>query len=394
MSTSTSASPSTKSHSPHILVVDDEQVIRDICKRSLEPLGYQVSTAENGFKAQEIVRQKDIEAVFTDFKMPMMDGIELLECIKRDRPHIEVVILTAYATIEHAIHAMKIGAYDFILKPVKPEQLRLVAAKCFDKIRLSEENRTLRLMNEKLTELQEMKDKFIAITSHELRTPLSHLKGFIGILTDDNFRSQLSEKEDAQCRQVINDALADLEEKIAAMHKSSENGDQGPLASVEVNSLLKSCVEAHQLIARKRKHTLKFKGTRDEVYVRVVKSQLKGVIDELLQNAIKFTQDGGEIVSRVHTEEGSVVLTIKDNGVGIPKDEQGKIFEKFYEIQNSNYHSSSKEQFMGGGLGLGLTSARTILCAHGGGIKVKSEVGVGSEFMAYLPVTHPDEPAN
>jgi len=374
MSTSTSASPSSKSHSPHILVVDDEQVIRDICKRSLEPLGYQVSTAENGFKAQEVIRQKDIEAVFTDFKMPMMDGIELLESVKRDRPHVEVVILTAYATIEHAIHAMKIGAYDFILKPVKPEQLRLVAAKCFEKIRLSEENRTLRLMNEKLTELQEMKDKFIAITSHELRTPLSHLKGFIGILTDDNFHSQLSEREDAQCRQVINDALADLEEKIASMHKSSENGGQGPLECVEVNSLLKNCVEAHQLIARKRKHTLKFEQARDQVYVRIVKSQLKGVIDELLQNAIKFTPDGGEIVSRVHTEEGSVVLTVKDNGVGIVEDDLKKIFDNGFTTRESGH-------------GIGLHSCIQSAKEMGGGLEVQSAgKNKGAVFTLSLPV--------
>jgi two-component system response regulator HydG len=161
-----------------ILVVDDEEVIRSICFRSLEPKGFHVELAENGLHALEFMRAGTFDIVFTDFKMPLMDGIELLESLKRDYPFAEVIIMTAYATIESAINAMKIGAYDFILKPIKPDQIRLVAAKCLEKIALNEENKALRLANQQLSELQSMKDKFIAITSHELRTPVSHLKGY------------------------------------------------------------------------------------------------------------------------------------------------------------------------------------------------------------------------
>ena len=170
-----------KDNQSTILIVDDEEVIRNICLRSLTSRGYNVIVAENGAKGLEQLHDCQIDIVFTDYKMPIMNGIELLERIKVDYPHVEVIMMTAFATIESAIQAMKNGAYDFILKPVKPDQIRLVTEKCLEKLRLDDENKKLKDANRKLLDLQEMKDKFIAITSHELRTPVSHLKGYIDI---------------------------------------------------------------------------------------------------------------------------------------------------------------------------------------------------------------------
>ena len=150
-----------------ILVVDDERVVRHVCQLSLEQENYEIFTAENGMKAMEILlTDPGIAIILSDLKMPGMTGMELLQIIKRDFPHLEAIIMTGYATIEIAIDAMKIGAYDFLLKPLTAEQIRLVVNKCREKIELSHENRALKLANEKLRELQNLKDKFIAITSH------------------------------------------------------------------------------------------------------------------------------------------------------------------------------------------------------------------------------------
>ncbi|TDI85505.1 MAG: response regulator [Caldithrix sp.] len=373
-----------------ILIVDDEEVIRNICQRSLESRGYTVQLAENGIKALEYLRQESFEVVFTDFKMPMMDGIELLEAIKRDHPHVEVVIMTAFATIESAIYAMKEGAFDFILKPVKPDQIRIVANRCFDRIKLGEENKALRLANEKLTELQNMKNKFIAITSHELRTPVSHLKGYVGILADE-YAYQLSDQEKKQCMQVISDAILDLEEIVTNMHnlihmESSETTLKSE--KVDIAGLVQQSVSAYQLTARKRKQEVKVGASAEKLVVTVDRAQIKGVLNELIQNAIKFTPDGGKIEVSAQRDGDYCLVCVKDNGIGIPSSEQGLIFEKFYEVQSSDHHSSSKEAFKGGGLGLGLPSVRAIVEAHGGGVKVKSGKGKGkgTEFQIFLPI--------
>ena len=332
----------------NILIVDDEEVIRDICFRSLEKKGYHVGLAENGIDALDHIREGIYEIVFTDIKMPMMDGLELLQAIKRDFPHLEVVIMTAFATIESAIDAMKKGAYDFILKPIKPDQIRVVADRCLEKVQLGKENKALRFANQKLVELQEMKDKFVAITSHELRTPVSHLKGYLGIINDEEGQ-QLSASERDQCMEIILNAVDELEEIVTKMHNLS-NSENGKLnlktEPVEINGLIKQIVQEYKHFTIKREQLLEFKSAMTGLSIHVDQSQIKSVLRELLQNAIKFTQDGGEIKVSTEVEGEYCVINVRDNGIGIELSDQGKIFEKFFEIQDSNYHSSSKNKLL------------------------------------------------
>lgn len=377
-----------KDKSSTILVVDDEEVVRNICCRSLEKKGYKVYTVENGLKALDWLKKRGCELIFSDLKMPFIDGLELLEAIKRDFPFVEVIIMTGYATLESAVDAMKKGAYDFILKPIKPDQIRIVADKCFEKIHLGEENKALRLANQKLVEVQEMKDKFIAITSHELRTPVSHLKGYFGILNDEIYQ-QLSDEEKKHCIQVIFDSIKELEEIVRDMHNLNqlENGySKLQTDKVDVNDLVEQIVYDYQIISKKRNLKLEFKKNNTSISIIADRNKIKGVVIELLQNAIKFTSDGGEVQITTKEEGDYGVISVKDNGIGIETSKLGNIFEKFYEIQDSSYHSSSKDAFMGGGLGLGLPWVRAIVAAHGGGVKVKSAKEKGSEFSVYLPL--------
>lgn len=373
-----------------ILVVDDEEIIRNVCKRSLQKKGYEVEVAEHGVQALDMIEKNDYPVVVTDLKMPLMDGNELLEVIKRDHVHVEVVMMTAYATLEGAIDAMKKGACDFLLKPIKPDQVRLVVDKCFERIALDRENEALRTANKKLAEVQEMKDKFIAITSHELRTPVSHLKGYLGIL-DDDFFEHISADERKHCMDVLNKAVSNLEQIVTSMYRLDHlEKKDWPLEreEIDINNVIDGVFADFDVLARKRNHKLSVEKTSEVATVLSDEKQLKSMLTELVQNAVKFTPDGGEIKISARIEEGYCVLSVADNGIGIAPEEQGKIFEKFYEVQNSNYHSSSKNAFLGGGLGIGLPSVKAIVQAMGGRVKVKSQLSQGSEFQVYLPLAH------
>ncbi len=126
--------------SARVLVVDDEKVIRDILADFLTSEGYRVSSAENGAKALEELRQNHYNLMITDLKMPELGGIELLEKIKQENINVITVIMTGFATVETAIRAMKHGAYDYILKPFKVDEVVQIIRRALDKQRLEQEN--------------------------------------------------------------------------------------------------------------------------------------------------------------------------------------------------------------------------------------------------------------
>ncbi len=128
-----------------ILVVDDERDIRDGCERILLRKGYRVTKASDGNEALRLFGQDTYAVVLLDLKMPGMDGMEVLGRIQTSRPETLVIIITGYATVETAIEAMKRGAYDFIPKPFKPDQLRIVVDRAVEKIRLTEEAQRLEM---------------------------------------------------------------------------------------------------------------------------------------------------------------------------------------------------------------------------------------------------------
>ncbi len=128
----------------NILVIDDEEVMRDSCKQILSRQGHHVKLAENGYQGLELLKEKSFDLVILDLKMPGIDGMEVLEKIKESSPETAVVVITGYATVESAVEAMRRGAYDFLPKPFTPEEFRLIIERALEKKRLILENIYLR----------------------------------------------------------------------------------------------------------------------------------------------------------------------------------------------------------------------------------------------------------
>ena len=128
----------------NILVVDDEVKMCVILQGMLEERGHRVSTAGNGREAQELIAGQEFDVVVSDLKMSPVDGLELLQAVKKTSPDTEVVLMTAYASVQTAIQAMKQGAYDYIIKPFDLEEMGLLVDRILEKKRLVLENRQLR----------------------------------------------------------------------------------------------------------------------------------------------------------------------------------------------------------------------------------------------------------
>lgn len=127
-----------------ILIVDDEKNYLVVLKELLSEENYEVITAENALQALEIFKESDLDLVLTDMRMPKIDGIELLESIRSINNEIPVIIMTAYATVEKAVKAMKKGAFDYVTKPFQNEELKITVRKAIDLYKLKRENLNLR----------------------------------------------------------------------------------------------------------------------------------------------------------------------------------------------------------------------------------------------------------
>lgn len=127
-----------------ILIIDDEDIVRTSCKRMLEPEGYETETAKSGQEGILLLSRRSFDLVLTDLKMPDMDGIEVLRNIKEIKPDTEVIILTGYGTVNTAVKAIKIGAFDYIEKPFSPDELLALLSKALEKKKLAMENLSVR----------------------------------------------------------------------------------------------------------------------------------------------------------------------------------------------------------------------------------------------------------
>ncbi len=146
-----------------IMVVDDEEIVRESFFHWFQKYGHMVETASSGFEALEKLEKYPSQVMFVDIKMPGMDGIELLEKVKQEYPDTIVIIITAYGSIESAVKAMRIGASDYLLKPFKPDQLSLVMERISQQERLVSEYNYLKGRLEKITRFENIIGQSAAI---------------------------------------------------------------------------------------------------------------------------------------------------------------------------------------------------------------------------------------
>ncbi len=233
-------------------------------------------------------------------------------------------------------------------------------------------------MSEKLEALDETRNQFVANASHELKTPLAAMKVLIESLIyqpdmDKALRTEFLQdvnKEIDRLIAIVSDLLTLVRMDAGSLQLHLETLDLGDL--VEEN--------AHRLntMARKRSQTLTV-DLQDECPTEADRGKMNQVIYNLMENAIKYTQEGGEIRVTLAREGDKAVLTVKDNGPGIPADAVPHLFERFYRVDKAR----SRET---GGTGLGLSIVKQLIALHGGSVRVESEEGKGSTFIAELPI--------
>lgn len=369
-----------------LLVIEDEPSVLESYMDMFTVIGYNPTTAVNGKDGLNKLAKEEFHIVITDLNMPVMDGQETLKRIKHKYPQVQVIVITGFATIENAIQAMKEGAFDYITKPVSLEHVKIVMNRCEKHIRDSYENEELRSINNQLQQINEIKDKFITITNHELRTPLAVLKGYFELI---DISIEDKNEDVKEYLGIVSSTLGEMIELVERMHNLSDaEKNYSPLSNnFNINDVVHLVVNEMKILFQKRGINFDAKTNHKDIIVLGDRNAIHRAIRELLQNALKFTEKGGEVLLQVKKEIANqkVYISIKDTGIGIPSDKINFIFEPFYEVQDVMHHSTSQTEFMGGGIGVGLSIVREILQSSNGEIDVQSAVGSGSTFTVILP---------
>lgn len=423
----------------NVLLVDDQPARLLSYEAILGTQNQNLVRALSGTEALQRLMEMEFAAILLDVSMPGMDGFETASLI-REHPRFEqtpiIFVTGVHVTDLDRLKGYQVGAVDYVYVPVIPEVLRgkvqvLVQlylqrrelrrlnnslAKANEELErahaqlrventreLQKLNQTLEFANAELAhanmqlkaeigerkrievalqEASRRKDEFLAILAHELRNPLSAIHNGVQLL----HAAGLSDRQFVWARDLLGRQLKHLTRLIddlldvARITSGRIKLQREPL---DVAGLVRHAIEAVKPQAEARRHRLNVSVPSEPMYIEGDLVRLTQVIDNLLTNAVKYTNEGGTIdlsAAVENTPARQVVLRVRDNGVGIPPEMLDNVFQLFTQVSSPHGQPQS-------GLGIGLALVRGLVELHGGTVQATSEgAGCGAEFIVRLPL--------
>ena len=237
----------------------------------------------------------------------------------------------------------------------------------------------LAAQNDRLRELDRLKDEFISLVSHELRTPLTSIRGYLELLREDG------KLDDDQLRYVgivdrNSERLLHLVSDLLFLAQVDAGKLRFELRPVDLEALVADCVEASLPTAAAKEIELTASTQELPVQLQGDPARLAQVLDNLVSNALKFTPSGGRVQVSLEAVDGVAIVEVSDTGLGLAEDEQDQLFERFFRSSRASENAIP-------GTGLGLAIAKTIVERHGGRIRLESAVDVGTTVRVELPLS-------
>ena len=372
----------------NILVIDDEAGIRQGCGRALRPLGFSVETAESFQDGLQKIQAEAYDLVLLDVMLPDGRGVDLLEPILARDPETVPVIITGYATVELAVDTIKRGAYNFISKPFTVDMLLMTVSQGLEKRRLSLEAKRLQAIERESAEIarardeaewiNEYKSQFLLLVTHELRSPVcgaqslvrTLLRGLAGELTPQ--QSELLSRVEIRL-----DSLLDLNNDLLTLAAGKSIPADQPMDVVQVQPVVRRVIENCAEEARTKQVMINYPAAGKMLSVWGTENGLDTILRNLIGNAVKYTQPGGRVEVRTHKEDDNVVITIADDGMGIPEDDLPHIWDEFFRAKNAHRSGIT-------GTGLGLSIVKQFVDRFGGQVSATSSLGKGTTFSVLL----------
>jgi signal transduction histidine kinase len=387
---------------PRVLVVDDEEPVVVTVSGILELDGYDITATTSAARALELIQTQHFDVVLTDLRMEDVDGSAVLKKLREGHSDVtSAIVLTGYASLDSAIRVLRQGAYDYLVKPCDVLELRTTVARAAERSRLATQlrqrvrdlehaNETIRALNLQLevrveqatAELREQlseRDEFMSTISHDLKTPLTFIKGMASLRR----RRAVATPEN----EVLLDAFEQIEASAGRMAQQlDELVDASRLeagVAIELRRQRTDLIELARRAVGQHQQTT----NRHALYVSTELAELTGmwdtvrlgrVLDNLLDNAIKYSPRGGTVEVAIRSEAGFAALSVADRGEGIPAADLPHIFERFRRGRNVEGRFP--------GTGIGLAGVYRIIELHHGTISVESQIGEGTRFTIRLPL--------
>lgn len=357
-----------------VLIVDDDPTVLEYVSVLFKEYGYLVVPCQSANDAMARLKETRVDVVLTDVMMPVVSGIELLDHIHKTEPELPVILMTAYADLDTAVDAVKKGAFDFIIKPFKQDQLvhsveKAVNYRMFVKME-NDYRHILEEFNQGIeTLVSERTMSLMALTiADKVRNPVT----VIGLTS-----KKILEEEGVpdKLRGKLTDIVAEVEklEAIVRDFQTVLKSRQSMFSYEDINGLLKGLVPIIEKEAAYKGASLVMSLSEQPLKINIQKNLLRIAILHVLRNAVEATNNGGSVRVSTSGDKDKITLSISDTGQGIAKADIDKIFDPFY--------STKKHRF-----GMGLALVKQIVSEHMGEISVESEMTRGTTFSMIFPV--------
>jgi len=358
----------------NILFIDDEEQILNGIRRNLHKTSneWELFFASSAEEALKMTVTSSFDLVITDARMPGMNGGELIVALKNHHltKDIPVMMLTGFADESIKQQALENGVIEFLYKPILPEELILRIRNILQ----------LKKLNDDLKAINEQKNHFLGIAAHDLRNPLQSI---ISIVTmyQLKYQTQLDEYQRTKLESVLKEVryMSDLINDFLDISAI----EAGELTIIRQQTCLcdvfKESIDLFTELAENKGITFSYKCPGPQTPISADPGKMKQVIGNLLTNAIKFSHRGGTVILDISKTDSEFLISVQDDGQGIPEAEQIKLFQPFGK---TSVKGTAGEK----STGLGLAIVKKIVEAHGGKIEMKSEFGKGSLFTIHLPM--------
>jgi signal transduction histidine kinase len=374
---------STMSSVSFLLVDDLEENLLSL-EALLRRDGLTLLKARSGDEALELLLRNDVALALIDVQMPGLNGFDLAELMRGNERtrRIPIIFVTAgNADSQRRFRGYEAGAVDFIYKPIEPDILRSKAEVFFELYRqrqqIAVQRDELQMQAQALKEADRRKDEFLATLAHELRNPLTPLRQGLDILRRSPDGEGAADIRDMMDRQLVH--VVRLIDDLLDVSRVSQGKIVLRKDMIEAAAVVRAAVESSQPLIDAARHSLTIDVPALPIWLEADLTRLAQVLGNLLNNAAKYTPEGGRIGLSVQAAGDTAVIAVSDNGIGIPAEMQSKVFQMFAQVDN---HLDRAR----GGLGIGLALVKQLVTLHGGTVEVESPgTGQGSQFIVRIP---------